>query len=118
MTDEPPDSQEDDEDAEPEVEAVEVEALVQLLETEEGGPDPTRPNPLPMTVERADRVTLDNVERFKNWDCKFYEKCLYYAAKNNWPQWHCLRCQAFEEAEPDDLERATFARIGQVLSDL
>jgi len=41
----------------------------------------------------------DTVENHKKYDCKFYEKCLDTASENNWPQFHCRSCKAYEKEE-------------------
>jgi hypothetical protein len=53
--------------------------------------------PLPIHI----KLTTENVCQFKNVDCKFYEQCLFEAADNNWSQFHCRECQAYEPIEEE-----------------
>ena len=57
-------------------------------------------------------LTLDNVERYKNSDCKHYEVCLDHAAKQGWNQFHCRSCKAYEaDPEADEAYRNLLSRM-------
>lgn len=52
-------------------------------------------NPVPL----LEKLSIDNVTEFKNIDCKHYELCLDQASDDNWPQFHCNSCEAYEQSE-------------------
>ncbi len=49
-------------------------------------------NPVPLLV----KLTIRNVKKYKKISCAFYESCLNSAADDNWPQFHCRECNAYE----------------------
>ena len=49
-------------------------------------------------------LSAESVDRYKNWDCRFYEKCLDDAANRAWHQFHCQNCGAYASPAIDLLE--------------
>jgi hypothetical protein len=61
-------------------------------------------------------LTLDNVERYKKSDCKYYEQCLDHAAKSGWNQFHCRRCKVYElDPEADEAYLTMLTRMSKHL---
>lgn len=67
------------------------------------------PNPQPM---EDPPLSMDNVDRYKRSDCKYYSRCLDHAAKSGWNQFHCQSCKAFElDPEADAAYLTLLARM-------
>jgi hypothetical protein len=57
-------------------------------------------------------LTMDNVERYKRSDCKYYSLCLDHAAKSGWNQFHCQGCKNFElDPDADEKYRTMITRM-------
>jgi hypothetical protein len=57
-------------------------------------------------------LSLENVDRYKRSDCKYYERCLDHAAKSGWNQFHCNGCETYElDPEADEQYRLLVSRM-------
>lgn len=50
-------------------------------------------------VQLKKRLIPENVAKYKNYDCKFYEKCLDTAEAADWSQFSCRECSSYEPSE-------------------
>lgn len=62
-----------------------------------------------------DRLTIETVTAYKHLDCKHYRLCLDTAAQEDWAQFHCNHCRAYDVAEPTDEEKQALIRLGRLL---
>jgi hypothetical protein len=53
------------------------------------------PNPKLYDVAK-ESLTLEETERIKHANCVQYERCLDYACKVDWNQFHCGECEAYK----------------------
>lgn len=54
------------------------------------------------------QLTLDNVERYKHSDCRYYDQCLDHAAKSGWDQFQCGACNIYENNPEADVKFSEF----------
>lgn len=54
------------------------------------------------------QLTLDNVERYKHSDCRYYAPCLDHAAKSGWDQFQCGACNIYENNPEVDVKFSEF----------
>lgn len=54
----------------------------------------------PVILEPPITIDIDNVDEYKNSDCRFYAGCLDHAAKSGWDQFTCRICNIYE-SNPD-----------------
>lgn len=60
------------------------------------------------------QLTLDNVERYKKSDCRYYDQCLDHAAKSGWDQFQCGACNIYENNPETNAKFAEFiVKIGR-----
>ena len=50
----------------------------------------------PLRLDIPENLSVDSVEYYKQPECLHYEKCMNYAARYQWNQFHCRACGAFE----------------------
>lgn len=53
-------------------------------------------HPVALTKEEAARLTMDTIELVKRGDCSFYNCCMDQAIKENWPNFGCQSCTAYQ----------------------
>ena len=61
----------------------------------------------PITLDEP-QLNLDNVERYKKSDCRYYDKCLDHAAKSGWDQFQCNACSIYENNPNVDVKFSEF----------
>ena len=50
----------------------------------------------PRELDLALDLTLDNVDKYKKWDCEHYDECMYAAGCRKWKQFHCNDCSKYK----------------------
>jgi hypothetical protein len=73
---------------------------------------PTR-NPTPLDL----MLSIESVDTYKRSNCRFYERCLDFAAQRGWQQFHCNHCQAFLKIEDDHADLILARRLLPVIID-
>ena len=53
-------------------------------------------NPTPAPLKET-IMNLNDVPRYRNLDCNYYNRCLKYAGDKNWQSFSCLKCDKFEK---------------------
>lgn len=67
------------------------------------------PHRNPLELDLA--LTSESVDNWKRSDCRFYLKCLDFAAEESWQQFHCNDCKAYVAVVTSSEERALAARL-------
>jgi len=80
-----------------------------------GAVEPPTQNPQPL-LDHADHLTIDNVGRYKRSECRYYVRCVDVAVRENWPQFTCNACLAFEPIEVDSDEQKALERLARLLA--
>jgi hypothetical protein len=56
-------------------------------------------------------LCIDTVDEYKKSNCRLYDGCLDVAVNENWLQFHCRDCQAYEPVpEPEDSHLTALAK--------
>ncbi len=71
-----------------------------VIQTMEGPMEPRR-------LDVPEHLSIESVDYYKQPNCIHYEKCMNYAARCMWNQFHCRECGAFDPI-PDE-EQLKFA---------
>jgi hypothetical protein len=61
-------------------------------------------------------LTPDTVEKHKHYDCRSYGACLDEAVRENWHQFHCRACRAYEALAADDPSNLVLTRLARALA--